>query len=117
MGRFVNASCTLQEAKTRRNGGGLSAANPSDFAGQLCVALNHRWEASGYFMFAYTAYLDESGTHDGSEITVMGGVLGRADQWKRFQSWVQRRKAKIWIQDLPHEEIQKQDWGFQRVAK
>jgi hypothetical protein len=32
------------------------------------------------FMFIYTAYLDESGTHDGSPITVMGGVLARAEK-------------------------------------
>ena len=35
-------------------------------------------------MFVYTAYLDESGTHDGSPLTVMGGVLGRAEQWRDF---------------------------------
>jgi hypothetical protein len=36
-------------------------------------------------MFVYTAYLDESGTHDGSPITVMGGVLARAEQWRDFE--------------------------------
>jgi uncharacterized protein DUF3800 len=51
----------------------------------LCVALAHRWEPGSFFLFGYTVYLDESGTHDGSAVTVMAGVLGRADQWKRFQ--------------------------------
>jgi hypothetical protein len=37
------------------------------------------------FMFTYTAYLDESGTHYGSPITVMGGVLARAEQWRNFE--------------------------------
>jgi uncharacterized protein DUF3800 len=37
------------------------------------------------FMFVYTAYLDESGTHDGLPITVMGGVLARAEQWRDFE--------------------------------
>jgi len=37
-------------------------------------------------MFVYTAYVDESGTHDGSPVTVMGGVLARADQWKVFEN-------------------------------
>jgi len=37
------------------------------------------------FMFLYTAYLDESGTHDGSPLTVMGGVLARAEQWRDFE--------------------------------
>jgi hypothetical protein len=36
-------------------------------------------------MFVYTAYVDESGTHDGSPVTVMGGVLARAEQWKVFE--------------------------------
>jgi hypothetical protein len=36
-------------------------------------------------MFVYTGYLDESGTHDGSPLTVMGGVLARADQWQNFE--------------------------------
>lgn len=36
-------------------------------------------------MFEYTAYLDESGTHDGSPITVMGGILARAEQWRNFE--------------------------------
>jgi Protein of unknown function (DUF3800) len=36
-------------------------------------------------MFEYTAYLDESGTHDGSPLTVMGGVLARAEQWRDFE--------------------------------
>ena len=36
------------------------------------------------FMFVFTAYMDESGTHDGSPVTIMGGLLGRAQQWKNF---------------------------------
>lgn len=36
-------------------------------------------------MFVYTGYLDESGTHDGSPLTVMGGLLGRVEQWKEFE--------------------------------
>jgi hypothetical protein len=31
------------------------------------------------------AYLDESGTHGGSEIMVMGGFLARLDQWTTFE--------------------------------
>jgi hypothetical protein len=36
-------------------------------------------------MFVFTGYLDESGTHGGSPATVMGGLLARAEQWKRFE--------------------------------
>ena len=31
-----------------------------------------------------TAYLDESGTHDGSRLTVMAGWVGYADRWREF---------------------------------
>ncbi len=32
-----------------------------------------------------TAYIDESGTHSGSPITVMGGTLGTANQLRKFE--------------------------------
>ena len=36
-------------------------------------------------MFVFTGYLDESGTHDGSPATVMGGLLARAERWEQFE--------------------------------
>jgi hypothetical protein len=51
-------------------------------------------------MFVYTAYLDESGTHDGSPVTVMGGALARADQWqayeKRFAAVQSQYGFRVW---------------------
>jgi hypothetical protein len=51
-------------------------------------------------MFVYTAYLDESWTHQGSPFTVMGGLLARADQWeafeKRFSSVQSQYGFKVW---------------------
>jgi len=32
-----------------------------------------------------TVYLDESGTHDGSPVTIMGGILAKARQWEAFE--------------------------------
>ncbi len=43
-------------------------------------------------MLTFTGYLDESGTHVGSDVTVMGGLLARADQWKYFQKGFNRIK-------------------------
>jgi len=31
-----------------------------------------------------TAYLDESGTHDGSQLTLMAGYVGYSGQWRKF---------------------------------
>jgi Protein of unknown function (DUF3800) len=50
----------------------------------LCGAIAHQWEPDRLFMFVFTAYLDESGTHGDSPVTVMGGILARAEQWKAF---------------------------------
>lgn len=44
-------------------------------------------------MFVFTGYLDESGTHTESPLTVMGGVLGRAEQWERFEKEFSRLQA------------------------
>lgn len=52
---------------------------------ELSLALAHRWEPDRLFMFVFTAYLDESGTHDGSPVTVIGGLLARAEQWRGFE--------------------------------
>jgi Protein of unknown function (DUF3800) len=51
---------------------------------ELCFALAHRWQPE-HFMFVFTGYLDESGTHNDSPITVMGGIVARAEQWKHFE--------------------------------
>lgn len=42
----------------------------------------------------YTAYLDESGTHGGSPVTVMGGVMASAQQWADFAKQFNRVKKR-----------------------
>jgi hypothetical protein len=40
------------------------------------------------------AYFDDSGTHDGSLVTVMGGLIGTIDQWKDFEDrWAAKLAA------------------------
>ena len=41
-----------------------------------------------------TAYFDESGTHDGSPTTVMGGLMANERQWSRFESGLKALKKK-----------------------
>jgi hypothetical protein len=38
-------------------------------------------DPSGRYFVVFAAYYDESGTHDGSPITVLGGLVGSVDQW------------------------------------
>ena len=44
-------------------------------------------------MLTYTGYLDESGTHAGSPVTVIGGVMASARQWHDFEAEFNRMKA------------------------
>ena len=54
----------------------------------------------------FTAYLDESGTHDGSDATIMGGYMAA------FREEVDTRKAAegvatpLWVHDLPCHRVQ-----------
>lgn len=57
------------------------------FVRELCTAVAHRWQPRRIFVVLnLTTYLDESGTHDNSPVTVMGGVMATAEQWDRFEA-------------------------------
>ena len=60
---------------------------------ELCIALAHRWQPERIFVIL-TAYLDESGTHGDSPVTVMAGVMANATQWARFEAKFAALKAK-----------------------
>src|SRR5262249_1516457 len=67
-----------------------------------------------------TAYLDESGTHETSPISVMAGYLGTADQWRAFDAdWtVQVQTAglrHVHAVDLFKRKKQFKEWPAERV--
>lgn len=65
----------------------------SDWIGEYCLALAHRWDPERLVVIL-TAYLDESGTHGDSPVTIMAGVLANATQWAHFQTEFSALKAK-----------------------
>jgi hypothetical protein len=88
-GRFVNASCTLAEAKTRRNGGELIRV---DIVADILRVVLHR--GGGCAVIQAQAYFDESGSHDGSPILCVAGYIFRKNQaiklgheWRRVLRW------------------------------
>src|ERR1700730_13762739 len=50
------------------------AAPRPDLLRRLCIALFHRWRPGRIFVIL-TSYHDEAGTHGGSPVTVMAGVM------------------------------------------
>jgi hypothetical protein len=48
------------------------------------------WQLESCFM-VFTAYLDESGTHAGAELSAMAGFVGDERQWRKFE----KRAAKL----------------------
>jgi hypothetical protein len=46
-------------------------------------------------MITFTAYFDESGTHDGSDVSVMAGFVGDDRQWRKFYKLLARYGVNI----------------------
>lgn len=58
------------------------------------LGIHHHPVPEALLAFVYTGYLDESGTHGDSPVTVVGGILARAEQWKKFQAKYDAAKKK-----------------------
>ncbi len=62
----------------------------------LCVALFHRWEPERTFVI-FSAYLDESGTHGSSPVTVMAGFMGTAREWQIVERRLRALQDELWF--------------------
>jgi hypothetical protein len=56
----------------------------SDWIGELCIALAHRWEPERLFVL-FTAYFDEADTHGPAPTVILAAYVGHAYQWRRFE--------------------------------
>lgn len=64
------------------------------FVRELCEAVAHQWRPERVFVvLSLTTYLDESGTHDRSPVTVMAGIMATAHQWEQFEVGFDRLRA------------------------
>src|SRR5579864_5288459 len=128
--KFAVSSRTIRKrvAETRRKS--LERVHAA-FRSVITLVHAHRWQPERIFMFVYTGYLDESGTHDGSPLTVMGGLLGRAEQWKRFEKQFSQLQTeygfRVWhtkkfkrkagdFQGWSDEKCQDLYWALQKVT-
>ncbi|MFZ1920859.1 MAG: DUF3800 domain-containing protein [Xanthobacteraceae bacterium] len=82
----------------------------SDWVGELCIALAHRWEPERRFMIL-TSYLDESGTH-GGDVTVMAGFLADARQWRKFEKRTNKLFARFRVDIFHTIDVKRTDKDF-----
>ena len=60
---------------------GHPAALGHSYSEQLAAALFH---GNAGFLFMFTLYADDSGTHDGSRVVVVAGFVSSPEQWGHF---------------------------------
>ncbi|MGC2221116.1 MAG: hypothetical protein WA624_01465, partial [Methylocella sp.] len=63
----------------------------SDFVGEFCIALDHRWKPNELFVI-FTSYFDETDTHGPSPTVILAGYVGHAYQWRQFERKLARIK-------------------------
>ena len=78
----------------------------------LGIALPNQRQSGRLFLFIYTGYLDESGTHGGSPVTVMGGLLARAQQWKKFEAGFAKAQKEYGFNVFHTKKFKRRDGDF-----
>ena len=59
-----------------------------------------------------TGYFDESGTHAGSELTLMAGFVGDARQWRKFEKRAGKLFGRFRVRYFPRHRRKAQRQGF-----
>ena len=72
----------IEPARGRQRGAVVSA--PFSIRELASVVLPRRWREGGMLLML-KAYFDDAGTHNGSPIAVMGGLIGTVAQWERLE--------------------------------
>jgi hypothetical protein len=89
----------------------LAPIRQTSFAREWCIAFGHRRQPERIFVIL-TAYLDESGTHGDSPVTVVGGMLANAQQWEAFEKAFRKIKRKHGFQIFHTKKFKKRDGDF-----
>lgn len=82
------------------------------FIRELCVATEHRWEPQRLFVI-FTAYFDESGTHDDSPALTLGALLGTARQWELIERRLKRMRREYGFSVFHAKEFKAKSGEFQ----
>jgi hypothetical protein len=64
-------------------------------------------------MVTFTAYFDESGTHDGAPVSVMAGFVGNARQWLKFEKRAGRLFGRYRVDIFHTIDVRRGDADFQ----
>jgi hypothetical protein len=96
-----NAICgdVLVYVPSHKEYGPGKAGPQRDFVRRLCVTLFHRWRPGRIFVIL-TSYYDEAGTHGGSPVTVMAGVMATAKSMAQVRDHCGATKAELWLYGL-----------------
>lgn len=90
--------------------GSVESQRP-EFIREMCGVLANRWEPERLFVIL-KSYFDESGTHGGSPITVMSGIMGMAQQWSKFERSTARLKRKYGFSIFHAKDFKSRSGGF-----
>jgi Protein of unknown function (DUF3800) len=90
------------------------------FINRLCLGIYHRDEPRRLFLML-GVYLDESGTHDGSALTIMSGWIASVEQWegleRRWDALFRRFGVSyVHAKELRHREGPFRFWSDQKAV-